>query len=86
MEIGESWHDWKRLLGKAVHAADTAGISEKTVDQIAYRLGGFFAGTFDPANREQRLLKELWEVGDEEEKKVLASMVAKLCERDAASG
>ncbi len=83
MEIGTSWHDWKKTLGKAVNAAEFAGMSDETINNTAYRLGDFFAANFDPGNREQRLLKELWEVGAEEEKRSLAKMIAKLVDRDA---
>ncbi|TEB09573.1 DUF3243 domain-containing protein [Pelotomaculum propionicicum] len=84
MEIGTSWHDWKKTLGKAVNAAELAGMSDETINQAAYRMGNFFAANFDPGNREQRLLKELWEVGAEDEKKSLAKMIAKLVDRDTS--
>ncbi len=82
MEIGTSWHDWKKTLGKAVNAAEMVGMSDEAINQAAYRLGDFFAANFDPGNREQRLLKELWEAGAEDEKKSLAKMIAKLVDRD----
>ncbi len=82
MEIETSWHDWKKTLGRAVNAAELMGMSNKQINKSAYRLGEFFAKNFDPGNREQRLLKELWEVGAEEEKSALASMIAKLADRD----
>ncbi|TEB06642.1 hypothetical protein Psch_00174 [Pelotomaculum schinkii] len=82
MEIETSWHDWKKTLGQAVNTAEFVGMSDQTINKIAYRLGNFFANNFDPANREQRLLKELWEAGGEDEKRSLAKMIAKLAERD----
>jgi len=80
MEADMSWNTWKKTLGKAVKAAEIVGISDDTVDKFAYRLGDFFANNLDPANREQRLLKELWEVGEESEKKALAKMITRLVE------
>lgn len=80
MEADVSWQAWKKTLGKAVKTAEMAGLSENTVDQFAYRLGDFLAHNLDPANREQRLLKELWEVGGEGEKKALAKMITRLVE------
>ncbi|MDD3653871.1 MAG: DUF3243 domain-containing protein [Desulfotomaculaceae bacterium] len=78
MEIDTSWHDWKKTLGKAVGAAEFVGMSDEMINKIAYHLGNFFASKIDPANREQRLLKELWEVGTVEEKRVLARIISKL--------
>lgn len=66
--------------------AEFVGLSDQAINDIAYRLGDFFAGILDPVNKEQRLLKELWEVGDEEEKRVLTKMFARLCERDVDQG
>lgn len=81
MEIDASWHEWKKTLGKAVNAAEFAGLSDDFVNKAAFRLGNFLSGNFNPGNREQRLLKELWEVGTEEEKRSLAGMIAKMVER-----
>ena len=36
---------------------------------------------FDPANHEQRLMKELWEEATESEQKVLASLMTRLVEK-----
>lgn len=82
MEIDTSWHDWKKVLGQAVNTAEFVGVSDETINNMALRLGNFFANNLDPGNREQRLLKELWEVADENEKRSLAKMIAKLAERD----
>lgn len=82
MEIDTSWDDWKKTLGRAINTAEYVGVSDDLINKAAYRLGNFFAGNFDPGNREQRLLKELWEVGAEEEKRALAKMIAKLADRD----
>jgi hypothetical protein len=82
VEIETSWHDWKKTLGQAVNIAEFAGMPDETINKIAYRLGDFFANNFDPGNREQRLLKELWEVSEEDEKRTLAAIIAKLTKRD----
>lgn len=82
MEIDTSWHDWKKNLGRAVNTAEFLGMSDESINKTAYRLGDFFAANFDPGNREQRLLKELWDVGSEEEQKSLAKMIAKMVDRD----
>jgi len=82
MEIDTSWHDWKKTLGRAVNTAEFLGLSDDNINKMAYRLGDFLAANIDPANREQRLLKELWDVGSEEEQRSLAKMVAKMVDKD----
>ncbi|OTA40374.1 MAG: hypothetical protein A6D92_18560, partial [Symbiobacterium thermophilum] len=54
------------------------GASQQTITNMATSIGNFLAEKVDPRNREQRLLKELWDVGTEEERKALASMVTKM--------
>lgn len=82
MEIDTSWHDWKKTLGRAVNTAEFLGMSDENINKTAYRLGDFLAANFDPGNREQRLLKELWDVGSEQEQRSLAKMIAKMVDKD----
>ena len=72
------WDKWKFSLGKVVNTAEAAGMSERTVDNIAYRVGNVLNAVVDPNNVHQRVLRELWKVGDDEEKKTLANMIVKL--------
>lgn len=81
MEIGEGWHQWKKTLGSAVNVGETVGMSEETINDISYRIGEFLTNNFDPANGEQRLLKELWEEGNDNEKHTLAKLVARMAHK-----
>jgi hypothetical protein len=83
VELGRNWHKWKDVLGSAVQLGERLGLSHDNIDDTAYRMGDFFANNMDPANKEQRLLKELWENGSEEERRDLASMMAKMSKRDS---
>ncbi|EPR09230.1 DUF3243 domain-containing protein [Ruminiclostridium papyrosolvens] len=76
------WEKWKSSLGKVVNTAEAAGMSERAVDSIAYRVGNVLNAVVDPDNVHQRVLKELWKVGDDEEKKTLANMIVKLVKSD----
>lgn len=78
METETTWHQWKNMLGKFVHGGQILGIENKEINDMAYKLGDFFANHFDPGNREQRLLKELWEQGGEEDKRVLSRLITRM--------
>lgn len=82
LEIKMEWHQWKSLLGKAVHVADFLGISDNNIESLAYRVGQVLANNVDPGNREQRLLKELWEQGDQSEKRMLAALLTRVVDHD----
>ena len=83
METDIEWHAWKKLLSTAVHAGEALGVSEKNIADLAYRIGGVLADHFDPGNREQRLIKELWEQGDESEKRALTTLIMRMVDNDA---
>lgn len=76
--ILESFEQWKEFLSNQVGQAKHAGANENSIVEAATKIGGFLADKVDPRNREQRLLKELWETGNQEERHALASMVTKM--------
>ncbi|UMZ75330.1 DUF3243 domain-containing protein [Natranaerofaba carboxydovora] len=82
IEVFESFDKWKKYLGTSVLAAKKTGLSEDKVVVVAKMLGELLAKKVDPANREQRLLKELWDVGSEEDKKVLAKLITRMVEEE----
>lgn len=78
----DSFEKWKKYLGKSVIIAQKTGFSEEQIVEVAGKLGDFLADKVDPANREQRLLKELWEVGDEQDRKTLAKLITRMVEEE----
>lgn len=74
----ESFEKWKDFLSKQVNQAKSAGASENSIANAATRIGNFLADKVDPKNREERLLKELWDKGNQEERHALASMITKM--------
>lgn len=70
--------DFKSVLVRAVGLAKGVGLSDDTVTAVASRLGDVLSRFVDPSDREQRLLKELWDVADESEQKTLARLVTKM--------
>jgi hypothetical protein len=74
---------WKQFLGDRVEAAEKAGFNDESISQIAYQIGGFLADKIDPENKEERVLKELWDVADDQEKKVMAKIMVKLAKTNA---
>lgn len=81
-DVFTEWTNWKKTLSKAVNLGETVGMSENTIENIAVKVGNFLAARVDPENREQRLLQELWKVGDGSERKVLAKLIVNMVETD----
>lgn len=77
----EALHDydqWKQFLSSKVQMAKSAGMSEQTIANTASRVGDFLSARVDPKNNQQRVLKELWDSGSEQEQHALASMIVKM--------
>lgn len=81
MDIMENWHDWKKTLGKAVDLGETVGMSEKTITNLSEKIGTYLSNHVHPHNDEEKLLKEMWDAADEEERKVLAKIVVKIVDK-----
>lgn len=76
------WDNWKSTLSKAVSVGEAVGLSEKTIDNVAYKIGNTLSAAVDPENREERVLQELWKVGDDGDRKTLAKLIVKMVETD----
>lgn len=72
------WDSWKQTLRKAVNLGEAVGFSEDTIEKVAVEVGNFLTAKVDPENREQRLLQELWKVGDDSDRKVLSELIVKM--------
>lgn len=74
---------WKQFLGERVKAAKEMGLNEETISKLAFEIGEFLDEKIDPKNGEERVLKDLWDVGDTEERKAIARLMVKLAEKNA---
>jgi hypothetical protein len=81
MEIMDNWHDWKKALGKAVDLGETVGMSDKTITNLSEKVGTYLSNHVEPHNDEEKLLKEMWDTADEEDRKVLAKLVVKMVDK-----
>lgn len=79
----QSFEKWKQFLSERVNQAERAGMSEETITKLAFQIGEFLSDKVDPENKEERLLQELWRVGNDEEKKTIARLMLKLVDNEA---
>lgn len=66
------------LLGQNVAKAESAGMSQKVIQEAAVQIGEYLANNVDPKNEQERVLSELWSVATDDEKQSLANCVVKL--------
>jgi hypothetical protein len=74
---------WKEFLGERVVAVKKLGFNEESISKLAYEIGQFLDQKVDPKNDEERVLKELWDVGDDSERKTMSRLMVKLAEKNA---
>jgi len=79
--VNKDWDNWKRFLSEAMEFAEELGVSREKISFLAGQAGEILADSVQPANPEQRVLKELWNVSDQQEKKVIANLMTKLCKK-----
>ena len=82
MDNFDNWSRWKKTMSKAVNLGEAVGMAGQTIDKIAYRIGDFLSSSVDPENREQRVLQELWRVGNDSERKILAKLIVNMVQSD----
>jgi len=73
-----TYDTWKQFLGERVKNARSVGMNDSTIQTLAKEIGDFLMEKVDPKNDEERVLKELWAVSDDSERKVLAGIMMKL--------
>jgi hypothetical protein len=73
----KSFDRWKEFLGERVNQAEKAGMTEETIDKLAFQIGEFLSDKIDPENHQERVLKELWDLGDQEERKTIARLMVR---------
>jgi hypothetical protein len=72
---------WKQFLAERVNQAQSVGMGDETISKLAFQIGQFLEEKVDPKNGEERLLKELWDIGNEDEKKAMARLMVKLVDK-----
>jgi hypothetical protein len=77
----DTFEAFKHELGEKVRVAKAAGMSRDQIQDRAREVGDFLASHYDPRSPEQRLLKELWAVSDQNEQQSIANAVVKLVQR-----
>ena len=78
----EDWDKWKKTLYNIISMGEKVGLSEDAITNVGSKIGEFLASNVDPENREQRLLKEFFEVANEKEKEILTALIIKMIQKN----
>ena len=78
MDFIKDWTTWRETLHEGIQAARKLGVSDEKIQALATKVGDFLAEKVCPATKEEELLKELWDIGTPDERKVLATLIFKM--------
>ena len=78
MDFIKDWKTWRETLKEGISQARKLGVSDATIQSMATKVGDFLSQKVCPATKEEELLKQLWDVGTPDERKVLATLIFKL--------
>jgi hypothetical protein len=77
MDFMNDWKTWRETLKDNIAKARNLGVSDETIKAMATKVGDYLAENVCTGTKEEEILKELWDVGSPEERKMLASMIFK---------
>jgi hypothetical protein len=81
MTVLENFDRWKEFLGENIDKAQAMGFNKEQITGVATRMGEFLSNKVDPKNEQERLLKQLWDAGDEQERHTIAGLMVKMADK-----
>ncbi|MEW4369591.1 DUF3243 domain-containing protein [Paenibacillus kandeliae] len=77
-QILDDFESFRSYLGKRIQMAETIGLSEESLAKVTQKIADYLAKHEQPQNSEEKLLYELWKVGDDDQRHKLAHMLVKM--------
>ncbi|QIA27291.1 DUF3243 domain-containing protein [Thermaerobacter sp. PB12/4term] len=81
MPVTDQFQQFARELSQRIQAAQQAGMSQQDIKARAQQIGDWLAQEVEPRTPEQRLLKEMWQVANQQEQEAIASSLVKVIQR-----
>ncbi|WP_059170345.1 DUF3243 family protein [Bacillus sp. FJAT-27445] len=76
----QDFNEFKAYLSKRIELGRRIGLGEEELAVATQKVADYLAKNAEPQNREEALLMELWQVGNDEERHMLAHMLLKWAE------
>jgi hypothetical protein len=77
MSVLNNFNDWKSFLAQRVTQSTSSGMGQDAIKNMAYEIGDYLSAHVDPKNEQERLLKDLWDAGNEQEQQAMAGVMMK---------
>ena len=77
----KDWDQWKQTVGEAIKTARKLGMPDKLIEVASVKVGNFLSTRVCAESPEERLIKDLWDVASQEDRKVLGKLLFKLMDK-----
>lgn len=83
MPFTDTFDQFTQELASRLSAAQRAGMGQEEIMKKAEDVGDWLSRNVPPKNPEQRLLKEVWDVSDQQEQQAIANALVKMVQKRA---
>ncbi|WP_054637238.1 DUF3243 family protein [Thalassobacillus sp. C254] len=80
-DILESFSEFQQYLKGKVEKGESLGLSEEQMAKGAERVAEYLKNHESPKNTEEKLLQEMWQVAEDDEKHKMAHVLVKLAKK-----
>ncbi|RYG73820.1 DUF3243 domain-containing protein [Lentibacillus lipolyticus] len=78
MSVLDNFDTWKDFLASRLEQAQSQGMGQQTISNMAYEVGDYLAQSTNPQNSEEAVLQEIWTAASTEERQAIANAMVKL--------
>ncbi|API93951.1 MULTISPECIES: DUF3243 domain-containing protein [Bacillota] len=77
MSVLDNFDSWRSFLANKLTQAQQQGMSNDTIQNVAHEIGDYLAQHVDAKNKEEAVLRDLWNAASDEEQQALANTMIK---------
>lgn len=77
----KDWETWKQTVSEAIKTARKLGMPDKLIEVASVKVGDFLTRRICAESPEEKLIKELWDAGSADERKVLGKLLFKVMDK-----
>jgi hypothetical protein len=77
----KDWNQWRNTVYQAIQTARKLGMPDQLIMVASTKVGDFLSTRLCAATPEEALIKELWDVAEPNDRKVLGKLLFKIMEK-----
>jgi hypothetical protein len=82
-DFTKDWDQWKNTVGETIKMARKIGMPDKLIELASVKVGDFLTTRLCAESKEEALIKDLWSVASQQDRKVLGKLLFKIMDKSA---